>query len=263
MLNESVIRLVRSMEYILDKRPTISVVVPVYCAQSYLEESHDRMTRFLTGFSSVWEIIYVDDFSTDSSWEYLKRFSSERENCKCIRLKDNVGQQMATFCGLHHTSYDYVVTIDDDGQYCPDHIADIYGELTLRSLDCVYGIPIIRSRNLIRRLGTFITDRSLTRITGKQKQVKVSSFRILRGAFVAQILTCESETIYLSVEILTRSTLIGNHPITLCHEERASRYTFRRLMRAYLSVHRHKPSQSSKKPRYTIEKSMNIDKEIV
>lgn len=241
----------------------MGIVVPVYCSGNYLREFHESLLSFLEGYTENWEIIYVDDHSTDSSWALLEEFAYESKNCKIIRLKENVGQQMATFCALRHTTSDYVVTIDDDGQYCPEYISDLYEKMRQESLDCVYGIPLIRSRRIIRRLGTWITDRSLTRITGKSTQLKVSSFRIMSRSLVERLRTCTSGRIYLSVEILSRANSIGNFPMTLKHEERASRYTLRRLLNAYLSVHRHQSSQISHRPRYVIEVSRNIDEELV
>ena len=243
-----------TMESALRTDTTVSVIIPVFNAEPYIGELYRELKTVLSEHFNRFEIIFVDDASSDRSDEAVHAIANEDPSCTAVSLSENVGQQKATFCGLQYASGEYVVTIDDDGQYAPDDIFRLYAAISGGGYDCVYGIPLIRSRRLIRRLGTWLTDRSLSRLTGKDPSVKVSSFRIMRSELVSQVLACPSCAIYLSVEILKLTKRIGNLPIKLRYEERATRYTLRRLLKAFTAVHTHGTVITDAGERFTIGK---------
>ncbi len=233
---------------------SVSVVIPVFNAEAYIEELYRELKTVLSEHFNRFEIIFVDDASSDRSGDAVHAIAEADPSCTAVSLSENVGQQKATFCGLQYTSGEYVVTIDDDGQYAPDDIIRLHAAILEGKYDCVYGIPLIRSRRLIRRLGTWLTDRSLSRLTGKEPAVKVSSFRIMSRELASQVLACPSCAIYLSVEILKLTKRIGNLPIELRHEERATRYTLRRLLKAFTAVHTHGVGAADAGERFMIGK---------
>ncbi len=215
---------------------SLSVVVPVYKAAGHIQQLHERLIRVLWSLCERWNIIYVDDHSPDDSFSLLTRFAEECSRVVAVRLKENRGQQHATFCGLGFAIYDYIVTIDDDLQYDPEDISRLLQCIVEYDLDCVYGIPEVRNRHIHRKLGTRMIDRCIRYITGKPKSIGISSFRIMTQELARQITTSRTSYIYLSVEIFSRTYRVGNIGIGLTDIKRQTRYTIRKLMKVYFSI---------------------------
>mgnify|MGYP001064196471 CR=1 FL=1 len=101
-----------------------SVVVPMYCEADVAEQFIDRTTAVLDGLGS-WELIVVDDGSTDATFDIVKARAQSDPRIKIIRLARNFGHQAATSAGIHHASGDTVTVIDADLQDPPEGIAEL------------------------------------------------------------------------------------------------------------------------------------------
>ena len=101
----------------------ISVVIPVFNAEKSLVELNHQLISFLNGKNILFEIIYVDDHSSDSSWEILQDLQLNNIGIvKVIRLVKNVGQHEALMCGLNFSKGETIVTMDDDLEHSPTDI---------------------------------------------------------------------------------------------------------------------------------------------
>jgi glycosyltransferase involved in cell wall biosynthesis len=154
-----------------------SVIVPVYNSENCLQNTVNRITDALKKLNRTYEIILVDDGSTDKSWEIIKKVKSENAQVTGVKLNKNYGQHNALLCGLTNCSGQYIITIDDDLEQQPEDISKLYDCLTKNSLDLVYGLPANAKRGLLRPVFTFIYKR-LSRIENKNGG-EGSSFRIL------------------------------------------------------------------------------------
>lgn len=118
-----------------------SVVIPVFNSASMLEELNERLIQTLQNESNDFEIIYVDDDSTDRSWETLLRLKQKyKEVVKLVRLAKNYGQHSATLCGLKFATGTFIVTIDDDLQNAPEDIPRLIEKQQETQAELVYGI---------------------------------------------------------------------------------------------------------------------------
>lgn len=163
-----------------------SVVVPVYNSASTLDELYNRIrSEFESVIGAEFELILVDDFSRDSSCAVIKRLGSMDKRVKYIRLARNHGQQKAVLCGIEHSRGDYIVTLDDDLQHPPEEIPRlIEGMRSHPDADVVIGRYDSKKHNAVRRLGTKLLDIFSQYALGKDKELKLTSFRLMK-AFVA------------------------------------------------------------------------------
>lgn len=119
-----------------------SVVVPVFNSSATLSDLIHLINQEMNALSHPYEIILVDDDSTDDSWEKLKTIKKEITfPIHLIRLGKNSGQFSATFCGVEHAKGEIVITLDDDLQYHPKEIHALLRRLDTENQLLVYGVP--------------------------------------------------------------------------------------------------------------------------
>jgi glycosyltransferase involved in cell wall biosynthesis len=99
-----------------------SVVIPVYNSESIVGQTIDRTVVFFTSRSLDYEVILVNDGSTDGSWDILKEKARGNARIRVFDLLKNYGQHTANFCGFQHATGDYLITMDDDLQNSPEEI---------------------------------------------------------------------------------------------------------------------------------------------
>ncbi len=117
----------------------ISVVVPLYNEDESLKELNDWILRVMESNHFSFEIIYVDDGSSDKSWEVIESLSAENKNVKGIRFLRNYGKSAALNEGFKMTSGDVVITMDADLQDSPDEIPELYRMIKEEGYDMVSG----------------------------------------------------------------------------------------------------------------------------
>ncbi|MEZ4655917.1 MAG: glycosyltransferase family 2 protein [Candidatus Eisenbacteria bacterium] len=101
----------------------LSVVVPVYCNETTLVELSDRVSAALRTISHLeFEIVFVDDASTDRSWEVIEAMASAHPNVAGLRLASNVGQLRASCAGIDFARGDVFVSMDADLEHPPEAI---------------------------------------------------------------------------------------------------------------------------------------------
>lgn len=103
----------------------ISVVIPVCNEADNIYPMYEEVAAI--GLNS-WEIIYVDDGSTDTTWETLQRLQAEHPQVQIFKHARNFGQSVALITGIEHARYPYIVTLDGDGQNDPADIPTLVVE---------------------------------------------------------------------------------------------------------------------------------------
>jgi glycosyltransferase involved in cell wall biosynthesis len=129
----------------------ISVVVPLYNEAATLRALYDEVRGVLDSVELTWEIIYVDDGSTDSSYGELVRLHDEYTNVRVVRLRRNMGKAAALAAGIDAASGDVIVTMDGDLQDDPAEIPALVGLLD-QGFDLVTGWKQERHDPFSRRL---------------------------------------------------------------------------------------------------------------
>jgi glycosyltransferase involved in cell wall biosynthesis len=119
----------------------ISVVVPIYNSEKILPELVKRIKAALSTLKQPYELILVNDHSTDHSWQVICQLAKAHPFIKAYTLSQNCKQWKTTLFGLNFAQGKYIITIDDDLEYEPLEITTLYNFLKKSSLDLVYGIP--------------------------------------------------------------------------------------------------------------------------
>lgn len=104
----------------------ISVVIPLLNEQDSLTELHDWIAKVMQSNRFSYEIIFIDDGSTDDSWKTIGNLSSQNPNVKGIRFLKNFGKSQALHAGFEKAIGDVVITMDADLQDNPDEIPELY-----------------------------------------------------------------------------------------------------------------------------------------
>ena len=99
-----------------------SVVIPVYNGGKSLFTLYKRIRKVFMDITQNYEIIFVDDCSSDDTWSKMKKIHEKDRKVKTIHLIRNYGQHNATLCGFNHANGNYVITLDDDLQHPPEEI---------------------------------------------------------------------------------------------------------------------------------------------
>ena len=123
----------------LDKRLDISVVVPLYNEQESLSELTSWIDRVAKDNNLSYEIIMVDDGSTDDSWDMVEQLKEQFPAIKGIRFARNYGKSAALYCGFEVAEGEVVFTMDADLQDSPDEIPEMRRMILEEGYDLVSG----------------------------------------------------------------------------------------------------------------------------
>ena len=117
----------------------LSVVIPLLNEAESLPELHDWIVRVMNENQWSYEILFIDDGSTDRSWEIIEQLSQKNKAVKGIRFQQNYGKSQALHVGFKNAKGDVVITMDADLQDSPDEIPEMYRMITEESYDLVSG----------------------------------------------------------------------------------------------------------------------------
>jgi glycosyltransferase involved in cell wall biosynthesis len=165
-------------------RIEISLVIPVYNEKESLPELYEQLGRVCPGLGEPYEIIFVDDGSTDGSFETLMRLRAGDRRVRIIRFRRNFGQTAALAAGFDHAQGQVIVTLDADLQNDPADIAALLGKIDA-GYDIVSGWRKDRKdRFLSRRLPSILANRLISRFTG----VKLHDYGCTLKAFRREVI---------------------------------------------------------------------------
>lgn len=156
-----------------------SLVIPVFNTGKELFRLQKEIVDSLAEKIDL-EIIYVDDFSQDDSWNILKEIKRDDENnqIKIIRLGKNFGQHAATLCGIENSTGDFILTMDDDLQVLPSQFLKLIKEYKNSGSHVIYG-EYVKKQSLRRQFLTYCYKK-IARLEGENKG-KGSSFRLIKA----------------------------------------------------------------------------------
>lgn len=117
----------------------ISVVIPLLNEQESLQELHDWIASVLQSNHFSYEILFIDDGSTDDSWKTIETLSSTHTNVKGIRFFRNYGKSQALHAGFKEAQGDVIITMDADLQDNPEEIPELYNLITQQNFDLISG----------------------------------------------------------------------------------------------------------------------------
>lgn len=214
----------------------LTVVVPVYNSQDSLALLCARLEPVLETLATRYELILVNDGSTDDSWNVVQALGERHPWIRGIDLMRNYGQHNALLCGLRAAKHEVIVTMDDDLQHPPEEIPRLVARLA-DGFDVVYGTPVSPSHSRGRNIASRLTKLALQGTMGAETAGNVSAFRILRRSVCAAF--GEYRSSFVSVDVLLTWGSQRFAAIPVRHDPRASgvsHYTFGKLVRHALNM---------------------------
>jgi len=129
----------------------ISVVIPLLNEQDALSELHDWIAKVMQSNHFLYEIIFIDDGSTDNSWNVITQLAAQNSNVKGIRFLKNFGKSQALHAGFEKAMGNVVITMDADLQDNPDEIPELYNLIVKDGFDLVSGWKKVRYDSVISK----------------------------------------------------------------------------------------------------------------
>lgn len=178
----------------------LSVVIPCYNGRRNLVPLVEELTPVLEGTGLLWEILFIDDCSTDGSFKEITHLHKRDCRIRAIRLMENRGQQNAVYCGLSEAVGELVITMDDDLQHPPLLIPRLIAAV-LAGSDLVYAVNRTPVRPLILRAGTYLNGLFFSLFLRKPLNVEIGSYRIMKKDLIERIKGEKKRFIYVSALI--------------------------------------------------------------
>jgi len=144
----------------------ISVIVPLFNEEESLPELHAWIQRVMNANGFSYEIIFVNDGSTDNSWGIIEELHRKDEHVHGIKFRRNYGKSPALYCGFKAAKGDVVITMDADLQDSPDEIPGLFRMITEDKFDLVSGDKQKRYDPLSKTLPTKLFNATARKISG-------------------------------------------------------------------------------------------------
>ena len=144
----------------------ISVVVPLYNEEESLPELYAWIERVMHEHHFTYEVIFVNDGSTDHSWQVIEELSRKSKEVKGIKFRRNYGKSPALFCGFKKAEGDVIITMDADLQDSPDEIPELYRMITEDGYDLVSGWKQKRYDPLSKTIPTKLFNATARAVSG-------------------------------------------------------------------------------------------------
>jgi len=145
----------------------ISVVIPLYNEEESISELYSWIDNVMVKNGYSYEVIFVNDGSTDGSWEAIEQLYRENpDHVKAIKFRRNYGKSPALYCGFKEAQGNVVITMDADLQDSPDEIPGLYQMITEEGYDLVSGYKQKRYDPLSKTLPTKLFNATARKISG-------------------------------------------------------------------------------------------------
>jgi len=176
----------------------VSVVIPVFNEELVLHEFYPRLKKEAESWGKSYELLFVDDGSTDNSFELICKWKKIDSNIRVVKFTRNFGQQAAVLAGFRESRGNIVVQIDSDLQNPPEEIKRLLGAFT-DEVDLVVTIPRKRRDSSLRVLGSKVLHSLAQALFGNRFKLNLSSFRAMRRSVIEKIDQCQDRSRYMAV----------------------------------------------------------------
>src|SRR5215510_11046300 len=171
----------------MNKKALVSIVTPVFNEVEVIGAFYDRIRQVIDSLNSITgELVFVDDGSTDGSYEKLVGLANAGAGVRIIKFSRNFGHQIAITAGIDHAKGDAVVVIDADLQDPPEVIKEFVQKWE-EGFDVVYGVREQRAgESRAKVLTAYVFYRLLKSLTSIEIPVDVGDFRLMNRRAVEQ-----------------------------------------------------------------------------
>ncbi len=215
----------------------VSVVIPCYNSEHTIEKVVDMcMQEFdkMNGYTC--EMILVNDYSKDRTFDAICRCAEKYSNVTAVNLAKNFGQHAAIMAGLHYTKGDYVVAMDDDLQNHPSQIMQFINKAN-EGYDVVFGVFKERHFSKWKNFTGAVSRFLLFRMIDRPKNVQMGSFWLARRFVIDKALEYEGNSAFVQLLFFRTTHNIAN--IEIEHFDRevgSSNYTFKKGLKHFMSM---------------------------
>lgn len=216
-----------------------SIVIPCYKSSHTIRQVVETTSQELEKLGRTpYEFVLVDDYSPDGgeTLNELIRLSEEYDFVTVVELAQNAGQHNAILAGLHNAEGNVIIGMDDDMQTHPSQLSTLLEEFD-KGFDIVYGYYPEKKHSLFRNFGSWVNYMSFRILIGKPKELKTSSYWVIRKFVRDYVIQYPSQHTHLQGLFLRTTRNISCVPIK--HFERAygqSGYTFKKLLGLWSNV---------------------------
>ena len=144
----------------------ISVVVPLFNEEESIKELFLWIKRVMDEHQFTYEVLFINDGSTDRSWSIIEELHATYPQAKGIKFRRNYGKSPALYCGFKRAVGDVVITMDADLQDSPDEIPELYRMITEDHYDLVSGYKQKRYDPLSKTVPTKLFNATARRVSG-------------------------------------------------------------------------------------------------
>ena len=175
----------------------ISLVIPVYNEQVLINDLFVRVQSSLCSISEDFEVIFVDDGSTDKTLEQLLICNAKDKRFKTLALSRNFGHQAAYTAGLTYAKGDYIAMMDGDLQDPPELLKTMHEKLMSGAADIVYGKRTDRNEKASKRMSIKLFHFIFKRLSNLQNIEQVGNFSIMSRRALNAFLSLQEKNRYL------------------------------------------------------------------
>jgi undecaprenyl-phosphate 4-deoxy-4-formamido-L-arabinose transferase len=216
-------------------RPQLSVVVTLLNESATIDELYKRTTDTLATLGVPYELIFVDDGSTDDTFAHVEHFRAEDERVRGVKLKRNFGQHPAMHAGLVRARGDIVLTMDGDLQNAPEDIPKLY-DAVMAGTDVASGRRVTRHDSWGRTLPSRLINGMLRRFTGVEIADFGCAFNAYRRDAVEPMLGSIGRQKFTKALVLSGGASVVEVDVSHAPRSGPSRYSPLRLTRLALHV---------------------------
>tara|TARA_B100000963_G_C22625101_1_gene671953 strand:+ start:603 stop:1391 length:789 start_codon:yes stop_codon:yes gene_type:complete len=208
----------------------LSIIIPIYNSEKIIPTLINSINENLKDFLNTYEIILVNDFSKDKSWDTIVELSNNYNFIKGINLEQNYGQHYAIFIGLKFAKGEKIVCMDDDMQHDPFYIKKIIKKLNEGNEIC-YVRYLGRKHNAVKIFISWLNNLVSSYLMSKSAKVYTSSYKGFINDIKNKIIKNSSDFVFLDYWIFQYGKKID--VIDVYHKKRYqgdSNYKLRQLI---------------------------------
>jgi len=144
----------------------LSIVIPLFNEEESLTELHDWIKKVMTEHQFSYEVLFIDDGSTDKSWEVIEQLQASESGVKGVKFRRNYGKSAALNVGFQHAEGEVIITMDADLQDSPEEIPELHEMITAQGFDLVSGWKKKRYDPLSKTIPTKLFNWATRKMTG-------------------------------------------------------------------------------------------------
>jgi len=215
----------------------LSVVIPAYNEEGSVGPLYEELREVLSASGRSYEIIFVDDGSTDATFERLRALHEQDPTVKIVKFRSNFGQSAAMKAGFDHAGGEVVVTMDADLQNDPHDIPRLLEKMETDDLDVVCGWRYNRRDPLFKKIFSKFANRLRKAFTSETIHDSGCTLRVYRKDCVKDLDLYGELHRYIPAMLLWKGYRVGD--VKTNHRERRlgkSKYNWMRLIKGFLDL---------------------------